>query len=198
LTDEKALPAGLLGASTTLSRQPLLEDLPRSDDEAMPLEIERKFLVVNDAWKRDALKGEHMRDGLVARFGDGKVRIRLTESGAWLTIKGPRKGITRLEFEYEIPRSHAEHMLQTFCLEYPILEKVRYTVPFSGLDWTVDVYMGPLSGVVFAEIELQHPDQPLQLPPWVGEEVTNNPRFRKHALLPLVARDTVAGPQIRM
>ena len=150
----------------------------------MVLEIERKFLLANDTWKREIIKSEHMRDGLIARFGEGKVRVRLTESSAWLTIKGARKGISRLEFEYEIPPADAEQMLRTFCQGDPILEKVRHTVPFGGLNWTIDVYMGPLAGVVFAEVELEHPDQHLQLPPWVGEEVTNNPRFRKRALLP--------------
>jgi CYTH domain-containing protein len=122
----------------------------------MALEIERKLFLANDDWKREVIKSERLRDGLIVRFGEGKVRARLTESNAWLTIKGPREGIGRLEFEYEIPRADAEHMLRT-----PVLEKVRHTVPFSGLDWTIDVYMGPLKGVVLAEIELEHPSQHL-------------------------------------
>jgi adenylate cyclase len=84
-----------------------------------------------------------MRDGLIARFGDGKVRVRLTESGAWLTIKGPRKGTSRLEFECEIPRADAEHMLRTLRQGDPVIEKVRHTVPYCGLDWTIDVYGTP-------------------------------------------------------
>jgi adenylate cyclase len=148
----------------------------------MALEIERKFLVANDGWKREVVKRERLRDGLIARFGEGKVRVRLTESNAWLTIKGPREGISRLEFESEIPRGDAEHMLRTLCQADPVLEKVRHTVPFGGLDWTIDVYTEPLTGVVLAEVELEHPDQHLQLPPWVGEEVTNDPRFKKSAL----------------
>ena len=74
----------------------------------MALEIERKFLLANDDWKREVIKCERLRDGLLARFGEGKVRVRLTESNAWLTIKGPREGISRPEFEYEIPRADAE------------------------------------------------------------------------------------------
>jgi CYTH domain-containing protein len=148
----------------------------------MALEIERKFLLANAEWKREVVKREHLRDGLIARFGEGKVRVRLTESNAWLTIKGPRKGISRLEFESEIPRADAEHMLRTLCQGHPVLEKVRHTVPFGGLDWTIDVYTEPLTGVVLAEVELEHPDQHLQLTPWVGEEVTDDPRFKKSAL----------------
>ena len=148
----------------------------------MAREIERKFLLANDDWKHEVIKREHLWDGLIARFGDGKVRVRLSENNAWLTIKGPREGISRLEFECEIPRADAEHMLRALCQADPVLEKVRHTVPFGGLDWTIDVYMGPLTGSVLAEVELEHPDQHLRIPPWVGEEVTNDPRFKKSAL----------------
>jgi CYTH domain-containing protein len=148
----------------------------------MALEIERKFFLANDEWKPEVVKSERPRGGLIARFGEGKVRVRLTESNAWLTVKGPRNGISRPEFEYEIPRADAEHMLGTLCQENPVLEKVRHTVPFGGLDWTIDAYMGPLNGVVLAEVELEHPDQHPQLPPWVGEEVTNDPRYEKGTL----------------
>ena len=148
----------------------------------MALEIERKFLLANDDWKREVIKSERLRDGLIGRFGEGKIRVRLTENNAWLTIKGPREGISRPEFEYEIPRADAEYMLRTFCQGDPVLEKVRHTVPFGGLNWTIDVYMGPLNGVVLAEVELERPDQQPRLPPWVGEEVTNDPRFQKGVL----------------
>ena len=200
MTDETTPPAALAGttklATPALSGWPLPTNLPASNAIGlMPLEIERKFLVATDAWKRDVLKSEYFRDGLVARFGDGKVRVRLTESGAWLTIKGPRTGISRLEFEYEIPRIHAEEMLKTLCQEDPILEKVRHTVPFGGLNWTIDLYTGPLSGIVIAEVELKHPNQQLQLPPWVGEEVTNNPQYRKRALVP-VQHSMVGAPRV--
>jgi adenylate cyclase len=141
----------------------------------MALEIERKFLLANAEWKHEVIKSEHLRDGLIARFGEGKVRVRLTDSNASLTIKGPKKGISRLEFEFEIPRADADHMLRALCQGDPVLEKIRHTVPFGGLDWRIDVYMGPLTGVVLAEVELEHPDQHLPVPPWVGEEVTNDP-----------------------
>jgi CYTH domain-containing protein len=70
-------------------------------------------------------------------------------------------------------------MLGTLCQGDPVLEKVRHTVQFGGLDWTIDVYMGSLRGVVLAEVALERPDQRLQLPLWAGEEVTNDPRFKK-------------------
>lgn len=74
-------------------------------------------------------------------------------------------------------------MLRTLCQADPILEKLRHSVRFAGLDWTFDVYLGSLAGTSFAEVELTHPHQHLELPRWVGEEVTNNPRFRKRALV---------------
>ena len=148
----------------------------------MALEVERKFLLADDAWKYGVVKREHLRDGLIARFGDGKVRVRLTESHASLAIKGARKGTSRLEFEYEIARADAEQMLETLC-EKPLIEKFRHTVSFGGLDWSIDVYIGPLAGIVLAEVEFGQLGQQLQLPPWVGEEVTNNPWFRKSALV---------------
>lgn len=147
----------------------------------MALEIERKFLITDGSWARDVIRREHIRDGVIARFGEGKVRVRLMDSRASLTIKGPRTGIGRPEFEVEIPSADAEQ-LQALCQE-PIVEKLRHTVPFDGLDWTIDVYVGPLAGIVLAEIELGHPDQLIRLPPWIGEEVTNNPRYRKGALV---------------
>lgn len=147
----------------------------------MALEIERKFLITGESWVQDVIRREHIRDGVIARFGEGKVRVRLMENRASLTIKGPRTGITRPEFEVDIPCADAEQ-LQALCQE-PILEKFRHTVPFDGLHWTIDVYMGSLAGIVLAEIELGHPDQLVRLPPWIGEEVTDNPRYRKGALV---------------
>jgi hypothetical protein len=101
-------------------------DLPwvrKGKIQRMALEIERKFLLANDEWKRQVIKSERLRDGLIARFGEGKVRIRLTESNAWLTIKGPREGITRPELEYEIPRADAERMLRTLSQKILFLRK---------------------------------------------------------------------------
>lgn len=202
MPEDKPVPATAAAATrcatTKLSQWLAADDRPRSEGiTPLPREIERRFLVVNDTWKRDVLKSEHLRDGLIARFGEGKVRVRVTDSRASLTIKGPRKGIVREEYEYEIPRDHAEHMLQTLCQADPILEKVRHTVPFGGLNWSVDVYLGSLAGFVFAEVELENPNQQLQLAPWVGEEVTLDPRFRKHALL-ASSRAAVQDGSLRM
>jgi CYTH domain-containing protein len=159
----------------------------------MPVEIERKFLVRGDAWRSAATGSQKLRDGLLARFGDGKVRVRIADDGAWLTVKGPRIGLRRSEFEYEIAYPEAEQMLHTLC-DGPIIEKTRYLVPHDGLIWEVDVHEGALDGLVLAEIELEHEDQTFTVPEWVEREVTGNVRYKKanlfrfHAAAPPLPR----------
>ncbi|WP_159718302.1 CYTH domain-containing protein [Geminicoccus flavidas] len=152
----------------------------------MGLEIERKFLVRSAGWREAVTGCRKLRDGLLARFGDGKVRIRIEADKAWMTVKGPRVGIVRAEFQYEIPYLEGEAML-TLC-DGPILEKTRHLVPFEGFTWEVDVYENALQGLIIAEIELQHADQAFSLPSWVGREVTFDPRYKKANIFKLYAR----------
>jgi adenylate cyclase len=160
---------------------------PRWPKGRMKFEIERKYLVIDDGWKAAVTRTMHLRDGLVATFGHGKVRVRIaTVAGqpprAWVTLKGPRGGISRREFEYEIPVAEAETMLTEFC-DGHIVEKMRHLVPHDGRVWEVDVYAGFLSGFVHAEVELDDPAQAVRTPPWVGPEVTGEPRHSKRALI---------------
>jgi adenylate cyclase len=148
----------------------------------MPIEIERKFLVISDGWRGAAVGSQRIRDGILARFGEGKVCVRITDDRAWFTVKGPRKGLCRAEFEYEIPCSEAEDMLSGLCTG-PLIEKTRHFVPHDGLTWEVDVYEGVLAGLVLAEIELEREDQAFTMPDWVGCEVTGNPLYNKSNLL---------------
>jgi CYTH domain-containing protein len=157
----------------------------------MPVEIERKFLVLSDAWRETATGSQKLRDGILARFGDGKVRVRIADDQAWLTVKGPRRGLRRSEFEYEIACSEAEEMLHTLC-DGPVLEKTRYFVPCGEFTWEVDVYEGALAGLILTEIELEHEDQAFTVPTWVGREVTHDPRYRKVNLLTLYANPQAA------
>ncbi|MBP0493716.1 CYTH domain-containing protein [Pararoseomonas indoligenes] len=147
----------------------------------MPMEIERKFLLVGDGWKAGVVETRRLRDGLLARFGEGKVRVRHGGDRAWITVKGPRDGISRAEFEYEIPLTEADEIF-ALC-DMPHVEKVRHIVPYGGLTWAIDIHQGALSGIEFAEVELEHPDQPIPMPPWAGEEVTHDLRYRKATLL---------------
>lgn len=148
----------------------------------MAEEIERKFLIAGDGWRVDATRRERLVDGLLATSKGRKVRIRLYEDKATLTIKTGRKGRSRLEFEYEIPRADAERLLVTEC-GHSVVAKTRHHVPHHGFDWEVDVYEGVLEGVVLAEVELSSADQDPPLPEWVGREVTEDPAFRKQRLV---------------
>ena len=144
----------------------------------MALEIERKFLVANDSWRHSAIRRVHIRDGLVATDTVRKVRIRISDEYATIAVKGPRAGITRVEFGYAIPLSDAQEIIRTLPQER-VLEKWRHLVPFEGANWEVDVYEGLLKGVVLAEIEMQTPNHHLKCPPWIGQEVTGNPKYKK-------------------
>ena len=141
----------------------------------MAIEIERKFLVICDAWKENVIARHRLMDG-IAPFGNGKVRIRVDEERAWVTFKGPRKGITRAEFEYPVPHHEAEQMLYTLCPSKLVL-KVRHLVSVGGIMWAVDVHERPFSALTTAEIELHSADQLIELPSWVGEEVTGRTSF---------------------
>jgi adenylate cyclase len=147
----------------------------------MAAEIERKFLVADDRWRASVIRSERLRDGLISRFGGGKVRVRLGEGRAWIAVKGPRRGISRSEYEYEIPIADAEEMLATLCTG-PLLEKVRHCVPHAGLIWSVDVHRGALEGLIMAEVELSSEGVEVAIPEWIGREVTGDPQFKREAL----------------
>jgi adenylate cyclase len=155
---------------------------PERERYAMALEIERKFLVGDDGWKSSVTKTIRIRDGLIASNNGHKARVRIADSKATITLKSRRRGPSRVEFEYPIPYSDAEEMLRVMC-DGHILDKVRHCVPYRGPIWNVDVYDGILSGIVLAEVELRHADQTLELPDWIGKEVTGDPRYRKINML---------------
>ncbi|WP_411902884.1 CYTH domain-containing protein [Methylorubrum thiocyanatum] len=149
----------------------------------MRFEVERKFLVADEGWQAGVTRRRRFTDGLIGQFETGnKVRVRLDEDRAWLTVKGERVGLGRPEFEYEIPRADAEAMLSLVC-DTCFIEKTRHCVPHAGLLWEVDVYGGTLAGMILAEVELEHEAQAFEPPPWLGREVTGDPRFRQSALL---------------
>jgi len=144
----------------------------------MPLEIERKFLVANDGWKKYVVRQSTIRDGLIANNNGHKARVRIADDKATIALKSRRIGLVRTEFEYAIPCADAEEILRTMC-DGNVLHKVRHFVIHKDVTWEVDVYDDILKGIVLAEIELMRPDQALQIPDWVGAEVTSDPRYRK-------------------
>jgi CYTH domain-containing protein len=135
-------------------------------------------------WRDGVASKRRLRDDLVGQFASGKVRVRLDDEQARLTVKGHRAGLARPEFEYEIPRADADAMLSLVC-ETCLIERTRYCVPHAGLTWEVDVYSGALSGLVLAEVELEHEAQAVELLAWVGEEVSGDLRFRQSTMLRL-------------
>jgi len=144
-------------------------------------EIERKFLVRGDAWKAAATEATRIAQAYLRTDGDATVRVRVREGRpATLTVKSQAAGLTRLEFEYEIPQADAEAL---FALRQgAIVEKVRHQVPVDGLVWEVDVFEGAHAGLVIAEVELASPTQAITLPPWAGPEVTGDPAYYNNAL----------------
>lgn len=148
----------------------------------MAVEIERKFLVVGDAWRPAASRRERLRDGLIAASDGRKVRVRLYEGRATLAVKSKRHGGVRAEFEYDIPVRDAEELLAQHCGPY-VVEKVRHSLRFQDFAWDVDEYEGLLRGVVIAEIELRSTQREIPLPDWVGAEITDNPDYRKINML---------------
>lgn len=144
----------------------------------MGVEIERKFLVINEDWKRQVTETVRLRDGLVALAGGRKVRVRIAGETATLTVKGRRRGLGRSEFEYAIPLTDAEQMLAEFCgRPGQLIEKTRHIIPSGNLKWEVDVFHGLLCGITTAEIELPSADTSFARPDWLGVEVTGNFRF---------------------
>jgi len=141
----------------------------------MGKEIERKFLVKDDAFKQMA-KGTRYRQGYLSSTKERVVRVRTIDDKGFLTVKGISVGATRMEFEYEIPLKDADVMLDELC-EKPIIEKNRYKISNRNLIWEVDEFFGENDGLVVAEVELENEDQAFAKPEWVGAEVTGDPKY---------------------
>ena len=141
----------------------------------MAKEIERKFLVAGEDW-RSLAPGTRYRQGYLSTVKERTVRVRTIDDKGYLTVKGISVGATRSEYEYEIPAAEAEEMLDELC-EQPIIEKNRYKIPLGGVTWEVDEFLGVNQGLIVAEVELQSEDQAFAKPNWIGEEVTEDPKY---------------------
>ena len=140
----------------------------------MGKEIERKFLVKNDAWR--SVEGTKYRQGYLNSVKERTVRVRTIDDKGFLTVKGITVGTTRLEYEYEVPASDADEMLTELC-EKPLIEKKRYKIPLGGFTFEVDEFFGENEGLIVAEVELESEDQAFDKPEWLGEEVSGDPRY---------------------
>jgi len=145
----------------------------------MAIEIERKFLVRKPLWS-PAVPGTRYRQGYLSLDPQRTVRVRLAGDQGFLTIKGASTRGARAEYEYPIPAPEAEALLE-LC-HRPLIEKLRYRVMMGGHLWEVDEFFGDNAGLLLAEVELTNIEEAVELPEWVGEEVTDDPRYYNAAL----------------
>lgn len=141
----------------------------------MGIEIERKYLVADDGWKTAAGEGVVCKQGYLTAESDVTVRVRIMGDKAFLTIKGATQGVSRPEYEYEIPLVDGVELLG---LCGPLVEKTRYRIRHDSDVWALDVFSGANTGLIMAEIELESEEQEFDHPVWAGKEVSDDPRYR--------------------
>ena len=141
----------------------------------MGKEVERKFLLKGGGWRRLA-KGVLYCQGYLSTVNERIVRVRAIGEEGFLTIKGVAAGATRSEYEYKIPVADAIEMLSNLC-EKPLIEKNRYKIKAGPVTWEVDEFLGDNRDLIVAEVELRDEKQAVDLPTWIGREVTGEPRY---------------------
>lgn len=142
----------------------------------MPIEIERKFLVNQEKWK-NVSKGEGLfyEQGYILREAEKTIRVRMAGEKGFLTIKGKTSGLSRAEYEYEIPLSEAQDLLENFCPSR--LQKKRYKIKYKNNLWEVDEFLGDNEGLIIAEIELKSEGEHFEKPEWLADEVTGEKKY---------------------
>lgn len=142
----------------------------------MGVEIERKFLVDKAKWEAvKPLDGTRIVQGYLSKSLEKTIRIRVKENQGFITIKGKTKGISRLEYEYEIPVTDAQELLANFCPKK--IDKIRYKFDYKGSIWEVDEFITPNTGLILAEIELISEEQSFSRPIWIGKEVSDQAAY---------------------
>ena len=142
----------------------------------MAVEIEHKFLVRDERWRREVERSVRMRQGYLTSDARCSVRVRVAGDQGHLNVKSGTLGIQRSEYEYLIPLAEAEEILDTLC-EQPLLEKTRHFVRFGGHLWEIDEFEGDNAGLIVAEVELSRTDEPFDRPDWLGEDVSHDIRY---------------------
>ncbi len=141
----------------------------------MGQEIERKFLIKSKAYRKQATVIPIIQ-GFIGKDNKNVVRVRIKSKQAFLTIKGETLNASRSEYEYKIPLEEAREMLTNICKK-PLIEKNRYELKYKNKQWEVDEFYGENQGLIIAEVELKHPDEKFEKPPWLGKEVTDDPKY---------------------
>lgn len=141
------------------------------------LEIERKFLVLSEDFKKEAISQKRITQAYLSSNPERTIRVRIKEDKGFLTVKGKgnASGTTRLEWETEIPLEKAQELF-ALC-EEGIIEKIRYEVRIGIHLFEVDVFQGENEGLILAEVELHSEEEYIEFPYWLGTEVTGDQRF---------------------
>jgi adenylate cyclase len=148
----------------------------------MSFEIERKFLVTGDGWRELVTQQIPIRQAYLSSDGKASIRVRIKGDGAaTLSIKSRPVDLRRLELEYPTPVLEAEALIQ--LRQGLVIEKLRHVVPWGGLAWEIDVFSGENAGLLIAEIELRDEHQHVDLPGWIGTEVTGQRAYYNSALV---------------
>ena len=145
-------------------------------------EIERKFLVKDELLDVvKYLQSKKIKQGYISDSDGKTVRVRTKGEKGYLTIKGKSSGISRDEYEYEIPFEDASQLLTDFCPKF--LEKERFELIIGEKKWEIDLFHGKLEGLIIAELELESEDEAFDLPSWIQEEVSNDPQYYNSNLI---------------
>lgn len=148
----------------------------------MGTETERKFLLRDDSWRNAVRAREDIVQGYLANTGLCSIRVRLAGTHGSLNLKSMTLGVSRAEFDYPIPAADARVLLDTLCLR-PLIGKTRHLVDHDGQHWEIDEFHGDNAGLVVAELELTHAEQDFARPPWLGREVSDDPRYYNVCLI---------------
>ncbi len=144
-------------------------------------EIERKFLVKSGEWKGNS-RGTLFRQAYLSIDPERTVRVRLEGKEGKITVKGIKKDGAGDEYEYLIPGDDAAYIIDHLCIK-PVVEKIRYKISYKGNVWEIDEFLGENLGLTLAEIELDSVDQKFDKPGWIGEDVTEDPRYKNASLV---------------
>ncbi len=146
----------------------------------MTREIERKFLLKNDDWKALAHQKTHFAQGYLNDIFEGgaksSIRVRIEGEKANMNIKSLEIGLSRDEYEYEIPLAEGQKILATLAVG-PVIEKNRYLVKVGQHTWEIDEFLGANLGLTVAEVEMASEQEQIEIPSWAGQEVTNATRY---------------------
>ncbi len=147
----------------------------------MTIEIEHKFLLANNDWRQQISHSIIYQQGYLQSDAQSSIRVRISDSNAWLNIKSATPGNHRHEFEYAIPLDEAKEILQLLCKK-PIIDKTRHFINIGQHTWEIDEFHGENDGLIIAEIELSELNEQFNKPNWLGAEVTNDLRYYNNSL----------------